>query len=88
MTPVTKVLSGTHPNVVDVIMDGTRAVRDQHAGGPLHRLPPRRVPHSPRRRRKAHPVLHLASTPPAPPIEALATAADYDVATLAEYVGE
>ena len=55
---VTKRLNEGHPNVVDVINDGSVVVRHQHAGRPLHRHAARRLLHPPRRDREAHPVLH------------------------------
>ncbi len=86
VVPVTKVLSGTHPNVVDVIMDGTvqcvintpegRFTGSLRDGFHIRRsAAERRIP------------CVTALDTAAAAIEALASAAEYEVATLAEYVG-
>ena len=83
---VTKVLSGSHPNVVDVVMDGTvqrvintsegLGTRARFATASTSAVPPPNSgsPASPR------------STRPAAAIDALANPSEYEVLTLAEYV--
>ena len=59
VTSVTKVLSGAHPNVVDVINDGTVQCVINTPRRTYDRLAPRWLSHPPGGGREAHPLLHV-----------------------------
>ena len=86
VTEVTKVLSGAHPNVVDVIQDGSvqcviNTPEGRFTGSLRDGFHIRRT--AAERRIPCFTSLDTARAA----IDALARATDYDVATLAEYVG-
>ncbi len=86
VTSVTKVLSGGHPNVVDVIMDGTvqgviNTSENRFTGSLRDGFHIRRAAAE-----KRIPCFTSIDTARAA-IQALANPSDYDVATLREYVG-
>jgi carbamoyl-phosphate synthase large subunit len=85
VTPVTKVLSGQHPNVVDVIMDGSvqcviNTSENRYTGSLRDGFHIRRAAAE-----KRIPCFTSIDTARAA-VGALVTAADYEVATLREYV--
>ena len=86
VTTVTKVLTGEHPNVVDVIVDGSvqgviNTPEGRMTGSLRDGFHIRRAAAE-----KRIPCFTSLDTARAA-IEALTSAAEYDVATLAEYVG-
>ena len=86
VTTVTKVLSGAHPNVVDVINDGTVQCVINTPEGRLTGIACGTASTSAGRRpRSVSPASRRIDTARAA-IEALTNAANYEVATLAEYV--
>lgn len=85
VTPVTKVLSGDHPNVVDVIMDGSvqcviNTSENRFTGSLRDGFHIRRAAAE-----KRIPCFTSIDTARAA-VSALVTAADFEVATLREYV--
>jgi carbamoyl-phosphate synthase large subunit len=86
VTPVTKILSGSHPNVVDVIMDGSVACvlntsENRYTGSLRDGFHIRRAAAE-----KRIPCFTSIDTMRAA-VQALATASEYEIATLREYVG-
>ncbi|MCE7929343.1 MAG: carbamoyl-phosphate synthase large subunit [Chloroflexi bacterium CFX7] len=85
VTPVTKILSGGHPNVVDVVMDGTvqcviNTTEGRFTGSLRDGFHIRRA--AAERRIPCFTSLDTAAAA----IEALGNASEYEIATLAEYV--
>ena len=85
VTPVTKVLSGNHPNVVDVIMDGSvncvlNTSENRYTGSLRDGFHIRRAAAE-----KRIPCFTSIDTARAA-VEALTAAVDYEIATLREYV--